>query len=442
MLINRFASFVQNKSSFLYHNSYLLQNIDKLIFVSIVLTFISAIFVSSDIIGGLCCLTFLLTGIKFLTKEGEKFEFNKIEIILIAYLMLVLISTAGASLFILSLKGVIKTLTYFGFYLSCWQYFKTHKSDIIKIFAIICGCLAIESIVAIIQNYSKISAISGWQDISSLNPEQIMTRVYGTLKPYNPNLFCGYIISTIPAIYGLNLLFFLEKKKRLTITLTILSALSTIAIFLTGCRGGYIAWVAMATFIFGLTYKFISPSLKNLYLKISSVLFTLGVGLILSITALRARIMSIFAFRADSSNSFRFNVYQSCIEMFKDNWLLGIGVGNLNFREIYGLYMKSGFDALSAYNIFLETAIESGLFALLTFVFLLFTSIFEGIKFIFNQAITNRLSAITVGIAITSIIGLIVHGFVDTVFFRPQIQIVFWFMLATISIYTNKKFSN
>ena len=54
--------------------------------------------------------------------------------------------------------------------------------------------------------------------------------------------------------------------------------------------------------------------------------------------------------------------------MFKDNWLLGIGVGNKNFREIYGLYMKTGFDALSAYNIYLETAVESGIFALIAFL--------------------------------------------------------------------------
>ncbi len=66
--------------------------------------------------------------------------------------------------------------------------------------------------------------------------------------------------------------------------------------------------------------------------------------------------------RSDSSNSFRFNVYNSCIDMFKDNYLLGIGVGNQNFREIYGLYMKTGFDALSAYNIYLETTVESGVF--------------------------------------------------------------------------------
>ena len=34
-------------------------------------------------------------------------------------------------------------------------------------------------------------------------------------------------------------------------------------------------------------------------------------------------------------------MYNSCVNMFKDNWLLGIGVGNKNFREIYGLYMKT-----------------------------------------------------------------------------------------------------
>ena len=44
--------------------------------------------------------------------------------------------------------------------------------------------------------------------------------------------------------------------------------------------------------------------------------------------------------------------------------------------------------------------------------------------------------------AVTSIIGLMVHGFVDTVFFRPQIHFVFWTMVAIISVETKpSKFS-
>ena len=80
---------------------------------------------------------------------------------------------------------------------------------------------------------------------------------------------------------------------------------------------------------------------KKLYMSVVGGAVALGTLLILAKASLRARIFSIFAMRTDSSNSFRFNVYHSCIDMVKDNWLLGIGLGNQNFREIYGLYMKT-----------------------------------------------------------------------------------------------------
>ena len=124
--------------------------------------------------------------------------------------------------------------------------------------------------------------------------------------------------------------------------------------------------------------------------------------------------------------------------MFKDNWAVGIGMGNQNFREIYGLYMKTGFDALSAYNIYLETAVESGIFALLAFLGFLFTLIIDGAKYIYRSSDTK--SVIWVSVAFLSICGVMIHGMVDTVFFRPQIQIIFWTMVAILSnrMYTSE----
>ena len=168
-----------------------------------------------------------------------------------------------------------------------------------------------------------------------------------------------------------------------------------------------------------------------MFLICSSFFSTLMVLFILSKASLRARVLSIFAMRSDSSNSFRFNVYNSCIDMFKDNWLLGIGVGNQNFREIYGLYMKTGFDALSAYNIYLETAVESGVFALISFLAFLAVNFFSAIRYIKRK---NNINAIYLAIALISVLGLLVHGFVDTVFFRPQIQFVFWIMVGIIRV--------
>lgn len=135
--------------------------------------------------------------------------------------------------------------------------------------------------------------------------------------------------------------------------------------------------------------------------------------------------------RSDSSNSFRFNVYHSCIQMFKDNWLLGIGCGNQNFREVYGLYMRTGFDALSAYNIYLETAVESGVFALASFVSFLGINIYKAVKFIFKNKIVDSVYVLA---ALLSLTGMLTHGFVDTVFFRPQIQFTFWIMIGIIRV--------
>lgn len=117
--------------------------------------------------------------------------------------------------------------------------------------------------------------------------------------------------------------------------------------------------------------------------------------------------------------------------MFKDNWLLGIGQGNQNFREIYGLYMKTGYDALSSYNIYLETAVEGGIFMLIAFLGFLFSISADAYKYIKNT--DNIKDVIIVTIPLLSIIGAMLHGIVDTVFFRPQNQIIFWTMTAILS---------
>ena len=93
--------------------------------------------------------------------------------------------------------------------------------------------------------------------------------------------------------------------------------------------------------------------------------------------------------------------------------------------------MKTGFDALSAYNIYLETAVESGIFALISFLSFLLINISKTIKFIFSTKNIERIFALS---ALLSIIGMLSHGFVDTVFFRPQIQFIFWIMIGILRV--------
>ena len=352
MMFNKILKFSQQKTEYLYKNSLFLQHIDKLIFASIIFVFLASTVMSSDVIGFIALITVFLTVVKILTKPDETLSCRGYELWLLAYFMIVVISLAGSTLFHLSLKGFFKTFTYMAFYFSLMQYLKNNKSKIPYLLGAIGLCVSFEAVVGFLQNFSHVEEISGWQDVSGLNPEEVMTRVYGTLKPFNPNLLGGYFVAGIPALYGLSAYFLADRKYKLSVVGAVLALLSTLTLFLTGCRGSYIGMTVIFCSMFAVSAKYLWRNYKTIYLSVVGGVVAFATSAILLVSSLRARVLSIFAMRQDSSNSFRFNVYHSSVEMFKDNWLLGIGVGNQNFREIYGLYMKTGFDALSAYNIF------------------------------------------------------------------------------------------
>ena len=212
MIFNSILNFTQNKLQYLYENSLFLQNIDRLIFISILAVIFASTVMSSDAIGFLALITIFLTLLKVITKKGEKFEPNTFEIWLLAYFMIVVISLAGSTLFTLSLKGFMKTFTYLGFYVSAAHYLKNNTSKIPYILGAIGLCVSFEGIIGFLQNFSHVEEISTWQDVSKLNPEEVMTRVYGTLKPYNPNLLGGYFVAGIPALFGMSAYFAILKK--------------------------------------------------------------------------------------------------------------------------------------------------------------------------------------------------------------------------------------
>ena len=150
--------------------------------------------------------------------------------------------------------------------------------------------------------------------------------------------------------------------------------LSIVAIIDTGCRGAYLGFLFFFPVLFAFLIYYIQKEkggISNLKKRYKNAFVAAVIAILTFVVtnpALVKRFESIFALRNDSSISFRLNVYESAFNMFLDNPFLGIGVGNQNFREIYGLYMKTGYDALGSYCVPLEIAVESGVFALFAFV--------------------------------------------------------------------------
>ncbi len=441
-LLNRALCRLQNSNlAAFFRDSLLFCRIDFLIWIMFILTIISTSFLSSGAIGALALIFCILNFFRLLFKKGETVKISKLDVFFIIYFLFIIVSLMGSTLFLLSLKGFFKSVVYFLFYFSSVYFFLNNKKKILPTIFLIGLIMSYESVVAVFQHFNKVEALAGWVDTSHMsNENQLLSRSFGTLNPSNPNLLGGYLIVGLSSVFTFFVLNFAKKDKMRMGIFAGLFVLNIVAIIFTGCRGAYLGLIAFFGLLFyGLNFyvKKVYGGFKNIkkrYKNILTALAVAAVGIIAVTPSISRRFASIFHFRGDSSISFRMNVYEAAVRMFQDNPFVGIGLGNLNFREIYGLYMKTGFDALGAYCVPLEVAVESGIFALLFFVMFIFYAVYKAIKMFKDDAVPF-FSRVIVFITALTIISTMAHGFFDTVWYRPQLQIIFWINIAILNSY-------
>lgn len=326
---------------------------------------------------------------------------------------------------VLSVKGFAKMLIFWMSFFSFRHALGRGDRSWTALFgALFVGALA-QSLYGIYQWKIHVAPLALWEDADS---EIQLTRVYGTLK--NPNLLGGYLIPVIPFAVAAALTW----RQAILRGLALATAVSACAcLYFTYSRGAYLGLAVEALVALGFALALLGPEIRRRpwLMALIAVLFVgaLGVaGLVFEHSpGMQQRILSIGSARGDSSNSFRLNVWHAVKHMIRDSWWAGIGLGNDAFRKVYALYMVSGFEALGAYNIFLEEAAEKGIFGLLAFLWLLVSMIGRAL-YHFASGKERAWSAA----AVAAIGGLVMHGMFDTVFYRPSIQILFWLTLAVI----------
>lgn len=435
-LKNTFYAFFQNKLEKLTQNSFILQKIDEIIFVFIGLTLLVSTFMESEKIGAFAITVVILTVIKLFTKKGAKVVITHWDAAILVYFVICFISTINSTLVSQSIHGFLKTVIYIFYYFCAVNYFQSNQNKIRYVFYFVAALCCIEGLIAIFQNFSGVEQISTWQDANYINPEDAIARAYGTLKPYNPNLLGGYLIAGLPFVSGAASLCLVKKQWKMFVLFTIAFLVCSLAVFLTGSRGAYLGLgsiLAGAIIIVGLLLKTDfshEQALKSIYNKAVAALIGLFALVLIAVPKITKRLLSIFILRGDSSTSFRMNVYHSSWQMFCDNWILGIGAGNRTFREIYGLYMLTGYDALSTYSVPLEIAVEAGIFGLIAFVSFVVLFLIKSFKYILENAPERLAEKLIVASAILTVMGVFTHGMFDTIYFRPQVQFLFWTMIA------------
>jgi putative inorganic carbon (hco3(-)) transporter len=154
---------------------------------------------------------------------------------------------------------------------------------------------------------------------------------------------------------------------------------------------------------------------------------------VIGVPALRLRVLSMFVGRGDSSNNFRINVWTSAIEMIKAKPILGIGPGHGVFNKIYPLYQKPRFTALSAYSIFLETLVETGVIGFTVFIWMLVVVFTQGWRQLQRLRAEGDVQAYWLMGAIATLPGELGQGLFDTVFYRPEVNTLWWMSVALIA---------
>lgn len=370
-----------------------------------------------------CFATFLLN---IFFKRITLINFNSLDLFIILFLIISFISTFSSFFLKESLIGFLKYLTLFLYYFLIKSIILNSSKKIFSgLFYVLFISAVVVTLIGINQYIIGVKPLATWEDPTY---GDIHTRVYSTLG--NPNLLANYLLLILP----ISLTFPFEIKANLfyKMLFIFISFLILLCLIFTGSRGGYLGLVfsCIGGLSIFLSYVILQTRLTKQFYKIIFLILTLLSVVYLLLTYLfpdfLERIATIFLLRDYSSNNYRINVWLSCLTMLKDNWLIGIGPGNSTFLMAYGLYMMSGFHALAAYNIFLELAIETGIIGSLIFILIFLTALLKSYCLFKEKG-----SILALGIFI-SLISLLAQGMVDTTFFRPQVSLPFWFLLASI----------
>jgi len=240
-------------------------------------------------------------------------------------------------------------------------------------------------------------------------------RVYSTMG--NPNNYAEYLILLLPlcAAYVMNIE---GKSKKLLFSFGLV--LPVIALAITYSRSGWVAFVlAVFVVLFFIDWKLI---------PIAFVLSLIAVPFLPETIINRA--MTIGNLQ-DSSNAYRIYIWEGVLNMLKDYWATGIGLGPAPFSRIYANYARpEATIAPHSHMLYLEIWVEMGIVAIVSFLWYLVRMVKKSIQ---NMKKSEDHYFRNIFIAsIASITGISFICIAEYVWFYPRTMLVFWITLGII----------
>lgn len=283
-----------------------------------------------------------------------------------------------------------------------------------------------------------------WLDSSLFS--DISGRAVSTLE--NPNMLGEYLAIMIPIAVAV--LISGEMIKRSTSFLACCAL--AFCMVLTWSRG---AWLAL---IFAMLILVFIWHRRSVWLVLGGAI-ALPLASFVMPTNILNRFLSI-GNMADSSTSYRVNIWRGAMRMIRDHLFFGIGVGEDAWKKVYPDYTLPGIEkAPHAHNLFMQITVDMGIAALIVLLVILFFTFQSGFSVFSKISRTGSLDStgllradelgretvsgteknaklaklrlrMAVAGPMCGIFSVIVEGMTDYSWYNYRVYLVFWLVAA------------
>ncbi len=357
---------------------------------------------------GIICITALSYILHLLSSSNTDYRITPFTILIAAFLFLsafaAFTSTSPASsipvLMVYAVFTIAFTLTV--------NTIKTKKqwTGLVAVFAF---SAFLVSAYGVYQNFFITKTDQTWVDPNMF--EDIKTRVYSTLD--NPNVLGQFLIMSIP----ISIACMISAKRASTKALyAVFVATGAACLMFTWSRA---AWVGV---LMALVIMLVKKDKRFIALCIIGLLLLP----ILLPESMLARLTSIGNTK-DTSTTYRISVWTASINMIRDFWLTGIGLGSDTFSQMYQNYALGGASfALHAHNFYLQWIADMGIGGLLLYIMIILTS-YKNILAIDKADRFMKLAGYAVA---GSLAGYLFQGMAETMWYTYRMILIFWILAA------------
>ncbi|OWK27475.1 MAG: hypothetical protein US76_04610 [Parcubacteria group bacterium GW2011_GWA2_38_13b] len=240
----------------------------------------------------------------------------------------------------------------------------------------------------------------------------------------------NHLAMFLAPVFLVNLYFFFKANGTRKAVLFLGMALMVLLLYATGSSG---AWVGL--FVGILLWLFLKYRIFLRYPQLFNrkgvacffgFLVLLSVAVILKLSA----VADYFNNGGRSSLHSRLMIWRSATKILSDNWILGIGPGM--FQEYYLAYQKYFIPYLEwavsqPHNIFLAFWLQTGVLGIIGFIYM--------IIMLYSSASIKNYKELYL-LVISFLTYFLVHGLVDTIYWKNDLALMFWFFAGIVVIFS------